>query len=498
MANQGYPALVAIVERQEPALRMPKNASPLIWPTRSTEATLWHGQVDHLYTAFHTGIDMQGEPGGIVRSVSNGRVAFAGSLDCYGNTVAVDFIFDDAVLQARHAHLDSEPEFEVGELIAKGSSIGAMRLEQLEKGLLEISLFESTDGESCDSSGSNAAAVDPLLCIDRPSGSDLYLMRPMAASIDDGGGPAMAQQGRTLRGLSSWEKNERHLKNYDLDQDMHQAYLRKLVAEYISGDDINIDEVLAYSDSDAVATVTLNERTVHYGVGLGNAINRNDRLIVNLYDFWVDFEGDIDNSNELASPEYISRLKSFCNSKRENVSNAKKIDLDRNLTWMAKREVERCTYTDEISDTNWRELCYAINDLVIESEVFCKEIHYFRNVLNRVSESLEALNNENDFPFNIKWKLAPGFASIYHKYGPECEYNKKYLSFDHMYEAVYNKNGNLLTDDGGWGSVNMGTYNYAYSLNYLLKHKSLDVEPWKLWRNSALDQGHEVLESLEQ
>jgi hypothetical protein len=87
---------------------------------------------------------------------------------------------------------------------------------------------------------------------------------------------------------------------------------------------------------------------------------------VNLYDFWVDFEGDIDNSNELASSEYVERLKDFCEQKRSEVSR------DRGLTWMVKREVDESTIIDQISDENWRKLCLEINILVKNSGFFVK------------------------------------------------------------------------------------------------------------------------------
>jgi hypothetical protein len=56
--------------------------------------------------------------------------------------------------------------------------------------------------------------------------------------------------------------------------------------------------------------------------------------------------------------------------------------------------------------------------------------------------------------------------------------NLKFVSYDGIYEAVYNQNGllcNADTDD-----INMGTYNFCNFLDILSKifHKDLDVLPY--------------------
>ncbi|GHV48664.1 hypothetical protein FACS189499_08550 [Clostridia bacterium] len=63
-------------------------------------------------------------------------------------------------------------------------------------------------------------------------------------------------------------------------------------------------------------------------------------------------------------------------------------------------------------------------------------------------------------------------------------YNLKFISKDGKYEAVYNKDGILLTAEND--PVNMGTYNYANpNPPYLtiLQHQSVDVNPYYVWGN---------------
>ena len=64
----------------------------------------------------------------------------------------------------------------------------------------------------------------------------------------------------------------------------------------------------------------------------------------------------------------------------------------------------------------------------------------------------------------------------YHMFGEDGEYNLKFGSSkntDYCYEAVYNKDGILLTENNS--PINMGTYNYCSDQ---IKHMMSTVEPF--------------------
>jgi len=92
------------------------------------------------------------------------------------------------------------------------------------------------------------------------------------------------------------------------------------------------------------------------------------------------------------------------------------------------------------------------------------------------------------------WVKMPEWANAFHRRGPGNQGNKKYLpprdgSVDLGMEAIYDKNGNLVTD-----SLNGGTYNYvapAYpgdsSLAFVIRgsgHFAVDVLPYLVLGNS--------------
>lgn len=149
-------------------------------------------------------------------------------------------------------------------------------------------------------------------------------------------------------------------------------------------------------------------------------------------------------------------------------------------------------YTDCIdSDTNsveinfWVELCRCFNksvkkafpapkketffaDYVNDDEnppIPCipKEVHYFRNNLNRAPKSLYELLNSNEE--RKKWELLLVKDSVFHMYGENGEYNLKLVTpmklygGDVIFEAVYDIKGDLL--DVYNDPVNCGTYNFA-------------------------------------
>ena len=68
------------------------------------------------------------------------------------------------------------------------------------------------------------------------------------------------------------------------------------------------------------------------------------------------------------------------------------------------------------------------------------------------------------------------------------DFQKNISRGDGRYEAVYNKNGNLLTEQND--PINMGTYNYCGpSINWVT-HYLLDMAKYNKWGNV---EGHEFM-----
>ena len=70
-------------------------------------------------------------------------------------------------------------------------------------------------------------------------------------------------------------------------------------------------------------------------------------------------------------------------------------------------------------------------------------------------------------------------------FGEDGEYNLKFGSSkntDYCYEAVYNKDGILLTENNS--PINMGTYNYCSDQKDSKLHQLLDVIPYKVLGNT--------------
>lgn len=109
--------------------------------------------------------------------------------------------------------------------------------------------------------------------------------------------------------------------------------------------------------------------------------------------------------------------------------------------------------------------------------------HYFRNKLNRAPQSLKGLLYLNSrLPSEKRWRLMPGENSLYHMQGNYGEYNLKFLSCDSFCEAVYNKDGILLTEKND--PINMGTFNYYAGINEPDAHMKFDVVPYLKWGNA--------------
>jgi RHS repeat-associated protein len=113
-----------------------------------------------------------------------------------------------------------------------------------------------------------------------------------------------------------------------------------------------------------------------------------------------------------------------------------------------------------------------------------EDVHYFRNELNEFSGAPDTLDKMLELAQNGEWiLLSPGKSQL-HMYGENGEYNLKFVSKEGRFEAVYNVNNQLVPNDGGMGSVNMGTYNYSTPNGiWPAGHVVFDVLTWKDWGN---------------
>ncbi|MDO4792972.1 MAG: S-layer homology domain-containing protein [Filifactor alocis] len=120
--------------------------------------------------------------------------------------------------------------------------------------------------------------------------------------------------------------------------------------------------------------------------------------------------------------------------------------------------------------TYWNNFCKFFNRQVRSSHSVTKDLHYFRNKLNRIPKTLMRID-----------------GSIYHMHGKDGEYNLKFCSKDGKYEAVYNRDYKL--QDETVSPENMGTYNYGspFSKPLPISHVALDVIPYYNWGNSPED-----------
>jgi hypothetical protein len=112
-----------------------------------------------------------------------------------------------------------------------------------------------------------------------------------------------------------------------------------------------------------------------------------------------------------------------------------------------------------------------------------KARHYFRNKLNRAPITLNALITFNRNNPTRKWIMLAPEDAAFHMNGQDGEYNVKFISCNGHHEAVYNKNGVLLTEYND--AENMGTYNYRNPNADKNGHFWYDVNTYYWWGNAA-------------
>jgi len=287
------------------SMELPNDTMPdvdLLWPTKSGEVTLWYGQIDEQYTAVHKGINIQGAVGDDIYAACDGTISYVGYNSAFGNVVCIDFQNGSTLMQVRYGNLS--PSVEQGDSVSAGDVIGTMAAKGSDtKGVLQFVVRMSTDGQACSLDGSNSQTLDPAGLMERPAVNLAFLEEPMATLLDTTGMAIKNTNSKTSMMLIwPWEDENdpdiRYRENLDLgDED---AYLRKIVVEYAKQLNLKVDNkklekdgVLTYNNETGIATVVLNGRRVLYGPSLGNAVIKNNRMIVNAEKVWYDLIGRI-------------------------------------------------------------------------------------------------------------------------------------------------------------------------------------------------------------
>jgi hypothetical protein len=143
---------------------------------------------------------------------------------------------------------------------------------------------------------------------------------------------------------------------------------------------------------------------------------------------------------------------------------------------------------EALSDGEYMDIGHKIAGLItVIGKVKSPGEHYFRNYFRRAPETLSEMtaiimNDENHI---FAWQLSTAQNARFHMFGTGAEYNLKFVSADGHFEAVYNKDGVLLTEEND--PLNMGTFNYANQLSEAEQelHYLLDVSPFFKWNNTA-------------
>ncbi|HBZ53378.1 MAG TPA: hypothetical protein DEO82_06355 [Eubacterium sp.] len=143
-----------------------------------------------------------------------------------------------------------------------------------------------------------------------------------------------------------------------------------------------------------------------------------------------------------------------------------------------------------VSDEDWLRFCLFFNEQVEVYDCITEDLHYFRLKLNRCPATLnEMVDKINAAKKDDKWIMCSPEKGRFHMFGETGAYNIKFISSnntDNIYEAVYDKDGKLITENDDNGK-NMGTYNYASSSKDSTAHIKYDVDTYEDWGNTPLD-----------
>jgi len=173
----------------------------------------------------------------------------------------------------------------------------------------------------------------------------------------------------------------------------------------------------------------------------------------------------------LGSVEYVKDIQNIAKGYgNRNAFSAIMIDVDKN-----GNELDN---NDQNNISRFKDL---VSSLIYKIGYVDKQMHYFKNKLNRTPDTLKELISLNKtYSVNKRWILLSVAGSGYHMQGSDGEYNLKFESYDYHDEAVYNEKGILLTENND--PINMGAYNYGvFSIN---AHKKFDQMPYLMWGNA--------------
>lgn len=289
------------------------NNYPLTWPTTSNQVTLRYGAIDNIYSGWHRGVDIQGNSGDSIYSAVNGQVVYAGYQEGYGNVVYIKANYNGKKIQTKYGHLqEGSIQVSTGSVISAGTLIGRMGSTGVTNGrsLLHFEVLESNDGNECRVDGANSANKDPLLYTRTENiTANSFLSSPFA--IGNVPGDTFVFRGTSVLSASTVtssvysavytsdtinilsdpdDPHWRYVENADLV--WGEAYLRKLVERYVcdrdgvSRDDLDDEGILVWDETNRTATVRLNGKyPIVYGESLGNAVMKNNRLVINEEDF---------------------------------------------------------------------------------------------------------------------------------------------------------------------------------------------------------------------
>jgi hypothetical protein len=139
---------------------------------------------------------------------------------------------------------------------------------------------------------------------------------------------------------------------------------------------------------------------------------------------------------------------------------------------------------DTLSDTEYIGLALKVCTLIDTKGNIIEREHYFRNRFFHapatLNEMIAVITETDNVPFG--WRLSTWQDTAFHSYGENGAYNLKFISSDGHFEAVYNRDGVLLTADND--ILNMGTFNYGDYQTENLKHLKYDVWPYFKWNNT--------------
>jgi hypothetical protein len=153
-----------------------------------------------------------------------------------------------------------------------------------------------------------------------------------------------------------------------------------------------------------------------------------------------------------------------------------------------------------LPDVEYISLALKICALIDAKGNITRDEHYFRNRFSRAPATLDemtaVITETDNAPFG--WQLSTWHETAFHAYGEDGANNLKFISKDGHFEAVYNKDGELLT--AGNDPLNMGTFNYGDYQTENMKHLKYDVWPYFEWNNTkeaaALSRNGEKSQSL--